>query len=209
MFIFLKKSIDFQEKNVYNCIKEEVRIINFKKYIATITTITLLFNIPSYTAEAVSGRYLKEDLSNCTVNYSEYYAQYYGINTMRGATAWHSSNYAFTLNWSRTFSSDSTVNCFTTYDEDASFMGITLYYSDANGNVNPHYNDWNNCIVLFNYAYDIPLSTYMHEFGHVMGLDDNNSDKTSIMCQYDDGRTATKPSDIDRAKLNFLYYNRD
>lgn len=49
-------------------------------------------------------------------------------------------------------------------------------------------------------------ATIAHEFGHAMGLSHNNTDETSIMCQYQMGfRTAVRASAEDLRAINHLY----
>ena len=44
-----------------------------------------------------------------------------------------------------------------------------------------------------------------HEYGHVAGLDETNSDPASVMCQKAYGRTAHAPSDDDYDGAEYLY----
>jgi len=44
-----------------------------------------------------------------------------------------------------------------------------------------------------------------YEFGHVLGLDENNSNKNSIMCQIGGGRKVNRPQKIDSEEVVELY----
>ena len=49
------------------------------------------------------------------------------------------------------------------------------------------------------------IGTCAHEFGHAMGLDENNSDTSSIMCQTWAGRTVNTVSAEDYATVVYIY----
>lgn len=49
------------------------------------------------------------------------------------------------------------------------------------------------------------IGTCAHEFGHAMGLDENNSDTSSIMCQSSSGRTVNTVSAEDYATVVYIY----
>lgn len=49
------------------------------------------------------------------------------------------------------------------------------------------------------------IGTMAHEFGHALGLDENNSDPTKIMCQLGSGRTVNTVSSAEYAKVVDIY----
>lgn len=49
------------------------------------------------------------------------------------------------------------------------------------------------------------IGTMAHEFGHAMGLDENNSNTSSIMCQLGSGRTVNTVSAEDYATVVSIY----
>ena len=49
------------------------------------------------------------------------------------------------------------------------------------------------------------IGTMAHEFGHALGLDENNSDTSSIMCQLSSGRTVNTVSDEEYATVVSIY----
>lgn len=190
----------------------KLKIIN--KIVSLGTVATLMFNLPLTNVNATSNFVftyeLKEVLSNCTVNYSTEYANNYSVYTLCGATAWHSDKLLFTLNWSKTNSSNYTAFCKTTNTAEEGILAYTIFLSDTKaGEIDPNSNDWNSSIIYVNKNMTVPVTTFIHEFGHVMGLAHNNSNPSSIMCQSAYGRTATMPSDFDLSLLSLKYNDRD
>ena len=49
------------------------------------------------------------------------------------------------------------------------------------------------------------IGTMAHEFGHSLGLDENNSNTSSIMCQLGSGRTVNRVSSEDYATVVNIY----
>ena len=49
------------------------------------------------------------------------------------------------------------------------------------------------------------IGTCAHEFGHAMGLDENNSNTSSIMCQTGAGRTVNTVNSEDYATVVYIY----
>ncbi|AGF58214.1 hypothetical protein B0P06_003473 [Clostridium saccharoperbutylacetonicum] len=96
-------------------------------------------------------------------------------------------------------------------------------YNDANGytefynkkididKVQPNYCDWQytevhlNTYRIQNYSSDLIKGVVAHEMGHTFGLDDNNSNPGTIMCQTGSGRNVTQPQSGDVAGINYLY----
>ncbi|MCI7803503.1 MAG: matrixin family metalloprotease [Oscillospiraceae bacterium] len=147
-------------------------------------------------------------MSNLMIYYSPTYANSYGATTMSAANAWaNHSNLAFTMNWNRISNmSDATVQCSYFRDSNDDTLAETTFFYSSNS-ISPTSSNWNMCKIKLNLNYNIPTDTITHEFGHVFGLDENNDDPTSIMCQTRYGRTATRPSNTDIAMLNGLYPN--
>ena len=89
-------------------------------------------------------------------------------------------------------------------------------YYDNTSYIDPRESDWRWCqIKLYGGNFDDDLlsssnitfrSTVAHEMGHVFGLDENNSDSTSIMCQaYRRNRTVLGPNANDCIGINEIY----
>ena len=73
------------------------------------------------------------------------------------------------------------------------------------GSVYPNYSDWDTAYITYNTTNGIVDSSvsYLvsavmaHEIGHAFGLDEYNSNKNSIMCQWNYGRVAIAPTSND------------
>lgn len=137
------------------------------------------------------------DLSNIGIYYSNTYATYHGEYTMRAAHQWRNdSRLSFIYPNRVTNSANSDVYCQMYSNSASSVLAETSFYYGTT-QISPYNHNWDNCKIKVNHAKTVSLETLTHEFGHVLGLDDNNSDITSIMCQTAYGRTATKPSYAD------------
>lgn len=159
----------------------------------------------------VLGGNFTGDLSSAMCYYNSEYGSIYGVRTMRGATGWNYQDLiTFDLHWSYGSSLAVSDVYVTKYSNTSDGVNAytTFYQRNSSGlmtQVNPHNSDWNFCVIKLNTAYNPDYVTMMHEFGHVMGLDDNNDEPTSVMCQAVAGRTATRPSVVDMLNLNYLH----
>ncbi len=85
---------------------------------------------------------------------------------------------------------------------------VTFYYhmsANVITQVNPYSQNWDYCKMYANDFWNPTYDTFAHEFGHVLGLAENNSNPSSIMCQLVHGRVATSPSADDFEGLNHIY----
>lgn len=77
--------------------------------------------------------------------------------------------------------------------------------------INPEYCNWQytqiilNTYNIQNYSSDRIKGVVAHEMGHTLGLDENNSNPGSIMCQEASGRNVTQPQSDDVAGIKHLY----
>lgn len=85
------------------------------------------------------------------------------------------------------------------YDESTGYIAETEFYIYSN-RVNQYYENWGwTNIKINNPVYGYYLTNFQkegtisHEMGHVMGLDHNNSDQFSIMCQLQYNRLVKAP----------------
>jgi len=91
--------------------------------------------------------------------------------------------------------------------------GYTLFYVGSSTTpISPFSSNWDWCRIYLNTTYYDALSTnelkqgvICHEFGHVMGLYENNSNPSSIMCQSAYGRSVTSPQLDDLQGINSMY----
>lgn len=188
--------------------------MKLKRLISLCTALVLSYSAGSFnvSAEAVqpysSTHRLIACMSNLMTYYSPTYATSYGETTMIAAYSWSTrSNLDFTMKWYRTFdSSEATAQCsYYRNATDGALARTTFFYSS--NSISPTSSNWNMCKIKLNLNYNVQSDTIVHEFGHVFGLDENNDDPTSIMCQKGSGRTATVPSYSDIEVLNSMYPN--
>lgn len=97
------------------------------------------------------------------------------------------------------------------YDESTGYIAETEFYIYSN-RVNQYYENWGwTNIKINNPVYGYYLTNFQkegtisHEMGHVMGLDHNNSDQFSIMCQLQYNRLVKAPFPDDLNGINALY----
>lgn len=86
-----------------------------------------------------------------------------------------------------------------------------FYVGNSTTPINPSYYNWDWTRIYLNWPYYNGYSdSYKqgiigHEFGHAMGLDENNWTQYSIMCQTAYGRAVTVPQYIDLDAINKRY----
>lgn len=97
------------------------------------------------------------------------------------------------------------------YDESTYVIGETEFYIYST-RVNPYAQNWGWANIKLNHpVFSYYLTnfhkegTISHEMGHVMGLNDNNSDQTSVMCQLGYNRLVKSPNRDDLNGINALY----
>ncbi len=183
-----------------------------KLYSIILSVVIAASSVLNFESAVASADYLFDkdftgDLSSASVYYNSDYANLYGVRTMRGATGWNNLELiAFDLHWSMGNSYSAADVYAQDYEAvDGMLANTTFYVRSSSGlltQVDPNYDDWNFCTIRLNTYYDSNYTTMIHEFGHVMGLKDNNDNVNSIMCQVAHGRVATAPSTVDMIALN-------
>lgn len=114
---------------------------------------------------------------------------------------------------STTYKPSSVADFYHTNEPNVGANGYTLYYVGNSTNpINIGSSNWDWARIYINDPYYNQLATnelkqgvICHEFGHVMGLDENNSDPNTIMCQAGSGRVATSPQLDDLRGINAMY----
>ncbi|MBP1999990.1 putative Zn-dependent protease [Paenibacillus shirakamiensis] len=138
--------------------------------------------------------------SNAAFTYDSSQLLYYGTEFTNAKNAWHNAYSKIT--W--TF--NDSVTEVSLYDGN---YGNTDY--NATTRINPSGTTTINASVSMNYYHMSGYSStknqaiITHELGHVLGLNDDNSDVKQIMCQDGYGRTATVPGSEDIKGAKALY----
>ena len=103
----------------------------------------------------------------------------------------------------------STVDIYSYNDSVSSTIAYTIFFNKNNQQQNPSSNYWWNKIFLNNkYINDTSINhnaVMAHEFGHVLGLGENNKNVNSIMCQTGAGRKVNKPQKVDSEEVVSIY----
>lgn len=114
---------------------------------------------------------------------------------------------------SSSYKPDSVSDFYQTNEPSTQANAYTMFYvGNSTTPIAPGNSNWDWCRIYVNNPYYDQLSSdelkqgvIGHEFGHVMGLDDNNSNQYSIMCQSSHGRKVTSPRLDDLQGINALY----
>ena len=159
----------------------------------------------------ILGGRLIADMSDLKCDYFTDVQAQYGERTMRGATAWNSAMnplLGFDMYWSRVFDgSTPTVSVYLCSLPNSNIKAVTYGYSNYGDwlTVDMTQSNWRHCEIYLNDDQNPSYVNITHEFGHVLGLGENNDDPYSIMCQESAGRVATKPAVVDIIALNRVY----
>lgn len=96
-------------------------------------------------------------------------------------------------------------------DMSADILGRTTYYNINEGIVNQYNTNWFfakielNASSLGGYSNDIKQGTTAHELGHAFGLDHQDYNRYSIMCQLGCGRLVNTVDQTSHNAINALY----
>lgn len=103
----------------------------------------------------------------------------------------------------------STVDIYSYVDNNSTTTAYTTFFNSNNVSQSYIYDYWWNQILINDkYKYDYSLNhdaVMAHEFGHVLGLNDNNNNVNSIMCQTGAGRAVNKPQYVDSEEVVSIY----
>jgi len=109
------------------------------------------------------------------------------------------------ISWrSTTTKSQATVELHTYNDSNSYVNGYTEFFRYST-QVSPFSENWGWCNIYYNTGNTGGLATIAHEIGHTMGLDENNTNTSSIMCQAAFGRTVFAPGYDDLSGINAKY----
>lgn len=159
---------------------------------------------------AGTSRYYWYDSANSVVN-----TQISNINT--AISNWvHTGNILYTPIYFKhsSYKPDSEADFYSYYDTSDNANAYTdFYYGSSTSPINPYTMNWSWCRIHINdyfynysgYSNNYKQGILAHEFGHVMGLDENNSNSNSIMCQTAYGRNVTTPQLDDLRGINAMY----
>lgn len=125
------------------------------------------------------------------------------------------NNHASYINFSKTSTkSKSSVDIYCSHDgKKAGYNAYTLFRNGWFSYVNPDKNNWKYGQIYYNLDNGISvkksrnkvIAVFAHEIGHCFGLDENNSNRKSIMCQAGSGRSVTKVQKGDFKGVKSLY----
>ena len=108
------------------------------------------------------------------------------------------------ISWRRTTTKSNGTVEFYTYNNADNCNGYTSFwlYNDA---VRPRQENWGWCMIYYNNHYNGGKGTIAHEIGHTMGLDENNTNPNTVMCQASSGRKVSTPKLGDLKGINAKY----
>lgn len=107
------------------------------------------------------------------------------------------------ISWRQTTTKSSGTVEFYTYSSLDDRNGYTSFWR-YNDSVNPNNENWGWCMIYYNNKYNAGQATVAHEIGHTMGLDENNTNAYTIMCQGF-ARKVTTPQLGDLQGINAKY----
>ena len=93
------------------------------------------------------------------------------------------------------------------------FFAQTSFWTYSIVQADPYSQDWYSGQIDLNHTKlssssvsdDVARGVMKHEIGHAFGLDHNNSNQYSIMCQMEFGRQVQSMQAVDNTALNGLY----
>ena len=108
------------------------------------------------------------------------------------------------ISWRQTTTKSSGTVEFYTYSSIDGSNGYTSFWRYSNA-VSPRQENWGWCMIYYNNYYDAGQATIAHEIGHTMGLDENNTNPDTVMCQAAHNRRVTTPQLGDLQGINAKY----
>ena len=108
------------------------------------------------------------------------------------------------ISWRQTTTKSSGTVEFYTYNSADNNNGYKSFWRYSNA-VNPNEQNWGWCMIYYNNRYNAGQGTVAHEIGHTMGLDENNTNPDTVMCQAGSGRRVTTPQLGDLQGINAKY----
>ena len=186
----------------------------FKSFLAILFVLTLVFSlvvIPSASAYNIIGKRMIGGIRNRYFWFDSSVTGYWSTPFYNGINRWYNTStyYAFT----ETSNRNSSQVDFYTYSLADNAYGYTEFFISTGNQINPAVTDWKFCDIKLNRYYlqstttDFDSGVVCHEIGHTIGLNENNTNKHSIMCQSAYGRLVTSPGSDDVAGTNYLYPN--
>lgn len=108
------------------------------------------------------------------------------------------------ISWRKTSTKANGTVEFYTYNSADGNNGYTSFWLYSTS-IDPDKQNWGWCTVYYNNRYNAGRATLAHEIGHTMGLDENNSNPKTIMCQASANRSVTTPRLGDLKGINKKY----
>jgi len=143
-------------------------------------------------------------------------AETYAAIIQDAAQSWiHNTGYGSNSLYpnNRTYTMTAAAARFETYrDDNSNVIAETTFFSASGIQVSANVSDWAYCKVAINVPVINGLpsvasqqGTITHEFGHVWGFDENNSNPYSIMCQNASGRVVQTVQKVDNNAFKLKY----
>lgn len=200
-------------------------IFKFMRGILGIAIIVMLVIVISYNNVYAEVNYVfffnRHHLSGGVGNYGNSTQKYWISSDMSGF--YYNCAKDAMLDWSNNSAiidfkitkkrSDSVVDIYSTSDgKNAGYNAYTVYRKNILIYVNPNENNWKYAQVFYNSDNSLNsnrdknrdkiIAVFAHEIGHCFGLDENNTNTKSIMCQAGSG---TKVTSVQAGDLKGVY----
>lgn len=202
----VKVDIIIKKKGAFS-LKQKI----FKNVLLIVSSVILVF---SFSIKTFAYNLLPFSLTGGVGDWGHTRRYYWIDSSASSSTTYISNAYSSWINTSHILSTpiswrqtttktDGTVE-FYGYNARDGANGYTTFWRYSSS-VNPRNENWGWCKVYYNYAYNAGQSTFAHEIGHTMGLDENNTNRYRIMCQAAYGRSVSSPQYDDLAGINAKY----
>ncbi len=147
--------------------------------------------------------YVTSSASNYSTTISNAMSSWVNTSTTPGVTT--------SISWRETSTQSSSVMDIYYGSYYGSGIAAATTFWTYSTNINPTTSNWGWGKICLNGSTFANLTAFnrqgttAHEMGHVFGLDETNSDTSSVMCQLGSGRTVNRASASDLRTINSIY----